>query len=103
MTNDHTVELRGGGIAHQAIYDALVQAGRKEPDDFVMTAGPVAFTVRRTGRSVAIATPSNRDAGLREMLAAAAQSQGIHIEIVEEAEAVRNPGRVVSRLLREVN
>lgn len=93
------VQLRSGGVAQMAIYGALLRMGLREPRDFILADPPVDFILPREGTALAIVSPGNRAGGLATLRSAALQGQGIRVDIVEEAEAVLNPERVVSRLL----
>ena len=94
-----SVIMRGGNDASRAVESALKQRGQQEPEDYVFTGGPIDFVMRRVPRALAITTPSKRLDGLLTLQSALLKGQGIDVQVVEEFEAVSNPGRVADRLI----
>jgi hypothetical protein len=93
------VALRGGSPAAGAVYTALIRARQTEPDDFIFTGGQVDFVLTRLPRGLAILTSTKRRAALLTLQEALLKGQGIDVQVVEEAEAIQSPSRVVERLL----
>jgi len=99
MTLREDIALRGGGEGHLSVYRALVRANQKEPEDFVFMGGAVDFVMQKVPRALAvIATGETRSAVLG--IRAASLGQSIHLDIVDEAEALRSSDQIASRLVR---
>ena len=94
------VKERGGQSEHVAIYGAFLRAGQREPADFEFVGpGTIDFTVSDQNTALAILEPSENEAAILSLEAAALESFGVRLEIITSSEAIRSPDRIVERLV----
>lgn len=83
----------------EAVVMELKRRKQQEPQDYVFIGGDIDFVMNKTSKALAITTPSKRRSGLLTIQEAVLKGQGIDLQIIEEAEVLRSPKRVVDRLL----